>query len=73
VKVAVSLLNAQGTYQPVWSFNTEDYGDATTPVYARLAKPSADGIFNTSRYFLASYNYLADVTGSQIGVRTPTA
>jgi hypothetical protein len=73
VTVAVSLLNAQGTYQSVWSFNTQDFGQPTTPVYARLAVPSADGIFNTGRYFMATYNYLADLTGNQIGVRKLTA
>jgi hypothetical protein len=72
VNVAVSLLNAQGIYQTVWSFNTSDFGQPKTPVYARLAKPSEEGIFNTSRYLLATYDYLADLTGNQIGFRTPT-
>ena len=73
VTVAVSLLDAQGAYQSVWSFNTSNFGKPTTPAYARLAKPSEEGIFNTSRYLLATNDYLADLTGSQIGFRTPTA
>jgi hypothetical protein len=72
VTVAVSLLDAQGAYQPVWSFNTKDFGQPTNPAYARLAVPSADGIFNTGRHFMATYNYLADLTGSQIGIRKLT-
>jgi hypothetical protein len=73
VTVAVSLLDAQGAYQSVWSFNTKDSSQPTNPLYARLAQPSPDGIFNTGRHFLATYNYLADLTGSQIGIRKLTA
>jgi hypothetical protein len=73
VTVAVSLLDAQGAYQPVWSFNASDFGKPDVPAYARLAVPSADGIFNTGRHFMATYNYLADMTGNQIGIRKLTA
>jgi hypothetical protein len=72
VTVAVSLLDAQGAYQSVWSFDTKDSSLPTNPLYARLAQPSPDGIFNTGRHFLATYNYLADLTGSQIGIRKLT-
>lgn len=72
VTVAVSLLDAQGAYQPVWSFDTKDSSLPTNPRYARLAQPSPDGIFNTGRHFMATYNYLADLTGSQIGIRKLT-
>ncbi|QJE74507.1 hypothetical protein HHL28_16830 [Aerophototrophica crusticola] len=55
-----------------WGFNMDQCGkQASVPAFARLAKPSANGIVNTGRHFLASYKYLVQLD-SRIGSATGT-
>lgn len=58
--------------QVQWGFDAGQCGTAPIyPAYARLAKPSTDGIVNTGRHFLASYKYLIQLD-ARIGASTGT-
>lgn len=68
--VEVSVTLGEGPNAAAWGFNTRDCG--TSPIYprgARLARPSEYGIVNTGRHFLASYQYLIELS-SRVGATT---
>ena len=57
--------------QPVWSFDTGEFGEPGKPAYGRfgIGKPPTAGIINTGRHLLEVYDYLADVESGQVGLR----
>lgn len=69
VQVSVAFPKPQSGPPVTWGYNTNAFGQAGIPAYARFAVPSTNGFVNTGRCIVAQYDYLIDTTDGVTGLR----